>query len=188
MSGTEMRAFLAFELDPEVVGRLLEAQEEIKKIGADLSIVGRENLHLTVKFLGEVPESTAEEIDRRIATLDLRKLEASIRGVGAFPDLRRPRVVWAGTASGDEPEVIRRAEAIIAALKGIGQDENRDFHAHVTLARVKSPRNNAGLADFITRNSGRNFGKTRIDALKLKSSTLTPKGPIYTEIREYALR
>jgi RNA 2',3'-cyclic 3'-phosphodiesterase len=182
-----MRAFLAFEVADDVIERLMATEEELKKTGADLSPVGRENIHFTVKFLGDVPDSATGEIDQRIERLKLRAIELAVRGVGAFPNPGRPRVVWAGVADEDEAEMKGLSESVIEALDGIGKPEDHEFHTHITLSRVKSPHNGEVLASFIQRNRALDFGRTRIDSLKLKSSVLTPKGPIYSDVREYAL-
>lgn len=182
-----MRAFLAFEVADAVTERLLVAEEEMKQTGADLTPVERANIHFTVKFLGDIPDSTTEEIDVRIKRLNLRAIELAVIGVGGFPDSRRPRVVWAGVAQEDKEEINSLSEGIIGALEGIGGPKDHEFHPHITLARVRSPRNGEVLASFIQKNSARDFGRTRIDSLKLKSSVLTPKGPIYSDVREYAL-
>jgi len=159
----------------------------MKRTGADVSMVGRENVHFTVKFLGDIPEEAIEEIDGRVAKLDLKSIEIAVRGVGVFPDLRRPRVVWAGVAAGDEVAVGTLSNGIIKALDGIGRPDDHEFHAHITLGRVRGPRNSEALAAFVRKNTALDFGRTRIDSLKLKSSVLTPSGPTYSDVREYAL-
>ncbi len=148
----------------------------------------RDNLHFTVKFLGEVPEDTIKEVDARLQGLALSSFEVGVRGLGAFPDLRRPRVVWAGVARESEQAINRAASAFISALEGVGRPDDHGFSPHITLARVRSPLNAGELASFIQANSRRDFGVTRIASLKLKSSVLSPGGPVYTDIREYALK
>jgi RNA 2',3'-cyclic 3'-phosphodiesterase len=162
--------------------------EELKRTRADLKVVGRDNLHFTVKFLGEVPDDTVKEVDRRLGPLALSSFDAQLRGVGAFPDLRRPRVVWAGLSSESEAAMNEAAGAFIGALEGVGKPEDHEFHPHVTIARVKSPLNGGALVSFLQLNGARDLGETRITSLKLKSSILSPSGPAYTDVREYGLR
>jgi len=181
------RAFLAYDVSEQVLDRLVEAGQELKKGAADVGVVARENLHFTVKFLGEIPEETVKEIDSRVGKLQLSGFEAEVRGVGVFPDLKRPRIVWAGVGEGSEL-ITKSAESVIGALKGIGQRDERGFLPHLTFGRVRSPRNVSSLASYVTTNSEREFGRTHIGSLKLKSSLLTPSGPIYTNLREYALK
>ena len=163
-------------------------EEELKRTRADLKIVGRDNLHFTVKFFGEVPDDTVKEVDRRLEGLALSSFDVQVRGVGAFPDLRRPRVVWAGISRESEAAMSEAAAAFIGALEGVGKPEDHEFHPHVTLARVKSPLNGGALISFLQLNAARNLGETRITSLKLKSSQLSPIGPTYADIREYSLK
>jgi len=183
-----LRAFLAFEVSLEVRENLMKIEEELKETQADLKLVERENLHFTVKFLGEIPESMVDEVDRKVRTLALTKMDVDVRGLGAFPNGRRPRVIWAGVGSEDFDTIFRSAKQVIDVLEGLGESEEREYHPHITLARVRSPRNLAALEVKLGADSTKDFGTTPITMLKLKSSTLTPNGPTYRDIREYALR
>ncbi|MDG7006124.1 MAG: RNA 2',3'-cyclic phosphodiesterase [Nitrososphaerota archaeon] len=167
---------------------LVKVEEDLERTRADLKLVERENLHFTVKFLGEVPASAAEEVDRRVKPLPLRRMEVGVRGLGSFPDERRPRVVWGGVAPDDAAAITATGRQVTEALEGIGESDDRGFHPHITVARVRSPRNLEALAAFILENASRDFGRTVISSLKLKSSALTPAGPVYTDLREYVLQ
>jgi len=183
-----MRAFLAFETSPEVVDRLVEVEEELRGTRADLKLVEKENLHFSVKFLGEIPDALVAEIDRRVGALKISRMDVGVHGLGAFPDLRRPRVVWAGVSEKDRQAVVASATGLIKALEGVGESDDRPYHPHITLGRVRSPRNQEALVSVITENSNLDFGSSTVVALKLKSSTLTPNGPIYRDVREYPLQ
>ncbi len=182
------RAFLAFEVSREVTENLLLVEDELKKTRADLKTVGRDNLHFTVRFLGEISEDTVKEVDRRLQGLALPSFDVQVRGVGAFPDLRRPRVVWAGVSRETETPIGETASVFIKALEGIGKPEDHEFHPHITLSRVRSPMNIGGLISLLQQNAGREFGATRVSSLKLKSSVLAPTGPTYPVVREYPLK
>lgn len=166
----------------------MKVEEELKATRADLKLVERENLHFTVKFLGEIPDSLVDEVDRRLRTLAMHRMEVDVRGLGAFPDVRRPRVVWAGVAPQDAKAISRSGQQVIDALEGIGESDERGFHPHITVARVRSPKNHEALVAVLRDCSTKEFGRTPITALKLKSSSLTPKGPTYRDIKEYALQ
>jgi RNA 2',3'-cyclic 3'-phosphodiesterase len=183
-----MRAFLAFETSPEVVDRLVEVEDELRGTRADVKLVEKENLHFSVKFLGEIPDDLVAEIDRRIGALTISKMEVGVHGLGAFPDLRRPRVVWAGVSERDREGVVALCTAAIKALEGVGKSDDRPYHPHITLGRVRSPRNQEALVSVIREYSNQDFGSSLVLALKLKSSTLTPNGPIYRDVREYPLQ
>jgi 2'-5' RNA ligase len=184
-----MRAFAALDIPSEqVLAELVKLQHELAETGADVKLVERENLHFTVKFLGEITEAQASEADLRLRSLTLPPpIDVSVKGVGAFPGGSRPRVIWAGIAPGEAEEVARLATCAIQALDGIGEKDERGFQAHLTLARVRSERNREALSSLLRQNSQRDFGRVRLSELKLKSSELTPRGPIYRDIGVYPL-
>ncbi len=182
-----MRAFTALEVSGPVLDSLVSFQGEIRGTNADVKLVERENLHFTVKFLGEITDAQAAEARQRLGSLSLRGAEVEVRGAGAFPSPSRPRVVWAGVAREHESVVAPIAEAVIASLEGVGERDDRPVRAHITLGRVRSGRNARELSELLRKNSDRLFGVVRLSALKLKSSVLTPGGPIYRDLEEYRL-
>lgn len=183
-----MRAFVAMEIpEPEVMEKLVAFQKELEATRADLKIVERENLHYTVKFLGEITEAQSVEVDRRLKALRLAKADITAEGVGAFPSPSRPRVVWAGVAEGDSQKVEAIAGPVIQSLRGIGEQDDRPFQAHLTLARVRSGANRENLERLLREREDTVFGPVVITEFKLKSSVLTPKGPIYNDVGVYKL-
>jgi RNA 2',3'-cyclic 3'-phosphodiesterase len=182
-----MRAFLAFDISKQVIDTLRQAQRELRDTGADVSLVANENLHFTVRFLGEVPDDLTHVVDQRISQLKLAAFEVIVKGLGVFPDLRRPRVVWVGVDAKDEVAISTTANQVIEALEDVGKPEDRGFRPHITIGRVRSPRKLEALISFVRDNSSREFGRTRVTTLKLKSSVLTPKGAVYSDVKEYAL-
>jgi len=182
-----VRAFVAVEVPGNVVDLLILAQKELGATGADVKLVERENLHLNLKFLGEISEAQASEVNSRLSRLSLKSAEVTIRGVGAFPTPSRPRVVWAGVAQEDELRVLPVAEGVIKALEGIGERDDRQFRPHITLGRIRTGLNLRELVEVLRRNSGREFGTMWMKEIKLKSSTLTPGGPVYRDEGVYHL-
>ncbi len=184
-----VRAFLALEItDESVLDSMVAAQNALAETGADLKIVERQNLHFTVKFLGEISDSQAKEVDSRLRKLTLRGANVQVKGIGAFPNAGSPNVIWVGVAHEDEGRVLPIAQPVIAALEGIGKEDNRPYRPHATLARVRSSRNIRSLAEAIHSCEDTVFGNTSISALKLKSSALSPSGPVYTDLQEYHLQ
>jgi len=165
----------------------VKAEEDLRQTRADVRLVEKENLHFTVKFIGEIPEDMIDDIDSRLGSLPLRRMEVGVRGLGAFPDARRPRVVWAGVAPRDLAEFTERGQRVIDALEGVGESDDRGYHPHTTLARVRSPRNAEALTALLREGAAREFGRTPITTLKLKSSVLGPTGPTYRDVRVYEL-
>jgi RNA 2',3'-cyclic 3'-phosphodiesterase len=182
-----LRAFVALEIQDNVVDTLVGFQKELAATGADIKLVERENLHLNLKFLGEISEAQEGEVVSRLRGLSLKGAQVTIRGAGAFPGPSRPRVVWAGLAPNDEGLVATIAQQVIGVLDGIGERDDRPFRAHITLGRIRSPRNTRELAEFLRVNSEREFGFTILSEVKFKSSLLTPSGPIYKDLGVYHL-
>ena len=183
-----MRAFVAIDLPDRVIGSLAAFQTELSATGADLKLVERENLHFTVKFLGEIDDPQSTEVRSRLGRLRLHGATVEVRGVGAFPTPRQPRVVWAGVAREGEEPVEAIAREVIGALEGIGERDDRPFQAHITLARVRSFGHTRELGEFLAKHSDRPFGEAALSELKLKSSSLTPHGPIYSDVGVFRLQ
>lgn len=183
-----MRAFVAIEIpNPNVMEKLAALQNELQETHADLKVVEKENLHYTVKFLGEITEPQAVEVDRRLKGLKLPRAAITAKGVEAFPSPVRPRVVWVGVAEGDSQKVEAVAAPVIKSLEGIGERDDRPFRAHLTVARVRSGANSEALERLLREGRDRIFGSFEIAEFRLKSSTLTPKGPIYSDVGVYSL-
>jgi len=182
-----MRAFVALEVPMSVADSLAQIQKELEATGADIKLVERENLHLNLKFLGEISEAQASDVRARLGRLSLKGANVALRGVGAFPTANRPRVVWAGVAPERESLVMPIAQGVISALEGIGERDDRPFRPHITLGRVRSGRNMRELAELLRQNSQREFGMVGLKEIKFKSSTLTPSGPVYKDEGVYPL-
>ncbi|HEV2226195.1 MAG TPA: RNA 2',3'-cyclic phosphodiesterase [Nitrososphaerales archaeon] len=182
-----MRAFVALEISNPTLDSLVEFEKRLMATGADIKLVEKQNLHFTVKFLGEINESQAAEVGSRLGSLRLNAVDVEVRGAGAFPDPSRARVVWAGVSRDHEALVAPIAQQVIDSLEGIGEREERPFRAHITLGRVRSGRNLRQLEQLLRDNSDRPFGVVRLSHLKLKSSVLSPGGPIYGDLGDYPL-
>jgi len=183
-----MRAFVALEIpDPAVLDRIVSVQKEIFATGADVKLVERENLHYTVKFLGEISQAQAAEASSRLNGLKLNSVEIDVQGIGVFPSSSRPRIIWVGAAEEDAAKVSALAGEVIKSLQGLGESDSRPFRPHLTIARVRSARNVRELSAAVARSGNMVFGRVKLAALKLKSSVLTPKGPVYSDVGVYPL-
>jgi 2'-5' RNA ligase len=179
--------FVALDLhDKETIDKIVNFQKELLRTGADIKVVERENLHMTLKFLGDVPDKIVNLVDSRLREIKHQQIDAVVKGVGTFPNLSRPRVVWAGVEDSLQ-RIISLAGLVMASLEGIGQDGEGNFVPHLTICRVRSGRNREKLIEIIQNNRERTFGPVKIKEIKLKSSTLTPSGPIYNDIGVYPL-
>jgi 2'-5' RNA ligase len=180
------RSFVAFDIDSEAVRKkLTEVQMLLVKTGADMKVVEPQNIHITMRFLGDVRLDSVEKIFEAMKKVQFVPFDVKIQGVGAFPDARYPRVVWAGITQGanDLRSISSQLEPHLTAL-GFAPDP-KGFSPHLTIARVRGGRNKAELAEFITDNDDFEFGVVRAACLRLKKSDLTPKGPIYSTLKEY---
>ena len=181
-----VRSFLAFDIESDaVLSRLTEAQGKLVPTGADLKLVEPKNIHITVRFLGNIKAATADKIFDEMQKVQFAPFNSQIKGIGVFPDLRYPRVVWAGIIDGADKlkNVFSQLEP---RLRGLGfAPDPKGFSPHLTIARVRSGKNKTELAKFITKNADFAFGTINAKCLRLKKSDLTPKGPVYSTLREF---
>lgn len=173
-----IRCFVAVDLPEEIKREIPAIQRNIEMDG--LKLVDPELVHITLKFLGEVPQGRIGDIIDALARVRFAPFQARIRGVGAFPG-RSIRVVWLG-ATGPFEELAR---AVDSALEPFGFERDKRFSAHATLARVKDPSLSRLLSGRISGMSDIDLGEFTVSRFVLKKSTLTPRGPVYEDIAEF---
>ena len=180
-----IRAFIAFDISEELVlKRLLHVQNTLTKTGADLRLVKPTNIHITLRFLGNIPAAMINPIHEEMKKVFSTPFEVEIRGIGAFPNLRRIRVVWAGIQRGAN-ELRDISNQLEPKLRKLGfRPDPKGFSPHLTIARVKSGRHRAELVRCIEELIDYQFGIVKAECLRLKRSVLTPRGPIYSTLRE----
>jgi 2'-5' RNA ligase len=184
MSGT-IRSFLSFDIeDQRILRRLGEAQAMLANSGADLKLVKPENIHMTVRFLGDIQPPMVDVIHEEMKQVSFTPFTLELEGLGAFPKPNYPRVVWAGIRKGAN-ELKDVFEQLEPRLRGLGfKPDTKGFSPHLTIARVRTGRNKAGLAERVRELEDFEFGTVKAECLRLKKSDLTPRGPIYTNLRE----
>ena len=180
-----MRCFVSVDIEDQ---RLLDAfdgaQRRLEETGAALKCVDRENIHITLRFLGDVREGLVGELQRLISSVAFEPFRAEFKGLGAFPSIRRPRVVWVGISDGVE-ELTGIFGHLEPELVGMGfRPDGRGFSPHITLARVRSGRNRQSLVEEVTAHADEVFGELEVEHIRLKKSVLTPRGPVYSTIAE----
>jgi len=184
-----VRLFIAVDIDdPVIAGKLASMRDSLKATGAPMKPVETENLHITLRFIGEVSESMIQEIAREaLDPIDMDAFEARLAGLGGFPNPYRPRVVWVGVQEGAE-KLAELHRVIERGLRRIGlRPEKEEFHPHVTLARIKGTRNLERLVKQMITYRDYEFGWITVDRVRLKKSTLTRRGPIYETLYEKRL-
>lgn len=180
-----IRSFIAFDVDNQlVVRRLSEVQGMLVNTGADLKLVKPQNIHVTMRFLGNISMPMVDLIYEEMKQVSFSRFDIELRGLGAFPTLRYSRVVWTGIRKGAD-ELVNVFNQLEPRLRRLGfKPDSRGFSPHLTIARVRTGRNKAELAKCVEDLTDYEFGLINADFLKLKKSVLTPKGPIYTTLRE----
>ena len=146
--------------------------------------VEEENLHLTLRFIGEVEEGTVSRIADALRTVRYHPFTASLRGLGAFPSPSNPRVLWIGVEEGED-DLRKLRDGVERALRGIVPREDEGFAAHLTIARVKG--RSHGTMDVLKEYGDYDFGRLNVAEFKLKRSILSRTGPVYTDIEVYPL-
>ena len=184
-----IRSFLAIELPKPILRKIEEVQGDLKSTHADVRWVNPEKIHLTLKFFGNIEELRIDPIFKSIEEPARNTLPFSIKvsGVGAFPHLKNPRVIWMGLVDGREVLILFQKQ-IETQLEKIGfQPEDRPFQPHLTLGRMKSSRGKEELAGRMEKHKEEEFGDFQVERVILFRSDLRPTGPIYTPLREIKL-
>ena len=189
MSLEKLRVFIAIDVeDPVLLSRLERIKEAIVATGVPMKPVETQNLHLTLRFIGEIPRYRVDEIiEQVLKPLRRQRFTMTLRGLGAFPSPSRPRVVWVGVSEGAEALESIHGE-IEKGLRDLGFQPARErFVPHITLARIRGSRNLHALVRLITEYSDYEFGSMTVTRIRLKKSTLTRRGPIYETLWEVPL-
>jgi RNA 2',3'-cyclic 3'-phosphodiesterase len=182
-----MREFLAVDIDPKHLNKIAEIQRGLSDADAPVKFVERENLHLTLKFFGEISDTKNKEIIS-IVQEKLKKYQPfplHIKRMGVFPNLGYIRVVWLGIEEPNNFSVIQKD--LDHDFINMGFKKERSYTPHLTIGRVKGAHNKEALVAKIKELEEVDIGKMTIDRVVLKKSELTPAGPIYTNQKEFQL-
>jgi len=183
-----MRTFIAVELPEQIKKQIEVLQVPLKKTNAFVSWVKPGNIHITLKFLGEVPEEKIDEVfsATELALKGAKSFKMNLKGMGAFPDFRRPRVIWIGTGKGGE-ELSDMANKIEDEMEKIGYPkEKRKFSPHFTIGRVKSPKNIEKLVELV-KSADFETEDIEVNEVTVMKSQLHPAGAIYTPLKKIPL-
>jgi len=180
-----IRGFIAFDIDNNLVlKRLSDVQNNLVATGANLKLVKPQNIHITMKFLGNISSHMVDLVNEEMRKVSFVPFEVKIRGLGVFPSLKYARVVWAGIQKGanELKDVFNQLEPRLQRL-GFKSD-SKGFSPHLTIARVKTGQHKAELIRLIKDRIDFEFGTIKAVCLRLKKSVLTPKGPTYSTLHE----
>ncbi len=183
-----MRLFVAVQIPEELKEKAKEVQNKLAGI-RDAKMVEAENLHFTLKFLGETGEEKVQEIKIAIeeACANSKAFEMSIAGIDAFPSKNYARAVWLCVKDGLE-QMESLMEVIDGKLSLIGFAKEKEHIPHLTLARVRSGRDKAKLGKLLESLEKSEIGKMHVKEVKLIKSTLSRHGPVYEEVHSVKLK
>ena len=177
-----LRTFVAVEITGPIRARAKELIASLAGTTADVKWVEPHNLHLTLKFLGDVQDTDIAQVCRAVqrGAAEVEPFELELRGAGAFPNAARPRTVWLGAGAGT-PEAVTLHDRVEAALAELGyREEHRRFAVHLTIGRVRG--GGPGIVELgklIQQRADFAVGRLTVSEVTIFASTLTPAGPIY---------
>lgn len=187
---TSIRAFIAVEIDSPHKQKLSKLISELKKSNAYIKWITEAQMHLTLKFLGNIEGNKVQEISNVLKSIadNFNIFGIQLSKIGSFPNMNKPRVIWIGIDKGaDELKLLN--SRIETELEKLGfEKEKREYKTHLTLGRVKSLKNIPELTNLINGTCFQSQDEIKIDKLILFQSTLTPKGAIYTALAEHLLQ
>jgi len=184
-----IRSFVAILLNDEVRAAVAAEIARLRPLAPPVGWVAAPNLHLTLKFLGELPPDALEQVKDGLTEAVKGAIPFSLRfqGLGAFPGTARPRVLWVDVAEGGQVAQALQARVEAALGRRGFPREDRPFSPHLTIGRVRGPRGLAGLQEAMARDARMDFGRLEVRALSLMRSDLSPAGSRYTELAAFPL-
>ena len=179
-----IRTFIAVEIPDKIISSIAKVQEDIKTFGFKIRWVRPERIHLTLKFLGDIEAADTENVGRAVceAATGVTPLSLQAKGLGVFPGIRRPRVVWAGITG--QLETLRwLQETLDENLAGIGfPREKRPFKGHLTLGRIQKKIDPKTLIEALDKFGNFETEAFTADRVVLFKSELKASGAVYTKL------
>ncbi len=185
-----MRCFIAIPLPEYIHKQLAQIQSQLKETGADVKWVNSGNIHLTLKFLGEVEEAKSKTISEELKKISCKhtNFKTCAGELGTFPTLSNPRVIWIGINK-NEDKIIKLQKGIEEVFQSLDfEKETRPFHPHLTLGRVRDKKNIQSLIQKIKSSLSLQDNCFAADKIVLLKSALKPQGAEYTTIDEFKLK
>ena len=186
----KIRAFIACDIPEALLEKISSIQDKLKGLDAEVGWTKVSSIHITLKFLGDIEEEIIEKVADVIAeaTTGQPPFEIYIKGSGAFPNLKNPRVVWIGVEYLNKG-LMHIQQALDGRLKALGfEPEEREFRPHLTLGRVKGTKGKERLSSAVSGLKDIEIGSFTVDRVILYKSELKPTGAVYTKLREVFLQ
>jgi 2'-5' RNA ligase len=185
-----IRTFIAVELPREIHDRLQQLRDDLGTSMPDVRWTKHGNIHLTLKFLGDVEVSRIDKISDSLMDVarQFPPFAVSLAGIGAFPNSRKPRIVWVGVKKGAD-RLVEIARSIEASMKRLGfPRERRPFRPHLTVGRIRRLKNPQAMTRALDESEVGDLGEFAVGKISLIRSQLDPAGSIYTTIAEAPLQ
>ena len=189
MSDT-IRAFIAIPLDSNIQHSIEHIQDHLKQTNNDVKWVKPENIHITLKFLGDVKQEQINSVKGALAifTQNMRPFEVELSRLGAFPNIDRPRTLWV-SLNDSKQRLSRIAVSLEKALDKIGfQGDQKSFSPHITIGRIRSSKNIDALSQSASNYQISENCTQTISKIILFQSTLCSEGPIYKSLYQIKLK
>jgi 2'-5' RNA ligase len=182
-----MRLFVAVEINDEIRNEAVKLMGSLRDSGADLKTVSPENLHITLKFLGDVREDYVKRISDTLEEFSsgFQPFRMGFSVMGYFGGARFPRVIWVGISEGRDT-ISSMAKGLNNKLSWV-REEDKKPRPHLTLARVRTPMNSEKLVETIQSLRDVKLGELDVKEIRLKSSLLKPGGPVYSDLGTFQL-
>mgnify|MGYP006125756703 CR=1 FL=1 len=174
-----MRAFIAVEISSSEILRRIQTFQENLEINARPTKINQ--IHFTLQFLGEIDENKCEKVKNVLNKMSFSKFQLSLKGIGGFPNLNNPRIIWIGTDKGGQ-KLSEMSKEIGMKLTTLGFKEEKKFKPHLTIFRIKKKIDD--ISSSTKEYDTIEFGSEIISKIKLKKSVLSPKGPEYSDLLE----
>ncbi|MDA0756471.1 MAG: RNA 2',3'-cyclic phosphodiesterase [Crenarchaeota archaeon] len=175
-----MRVFVAVEISNQEVLKNIHIFQ--KNIQIDAKPTKIDQIHFTLEFLGEIDQVKCDQVKEVLKKISFSSFDVSLKGVGGFPNLKNPRVIWIGIDKNGAEKLISIANEIEMKLTTLGFENEKKFKPHLTIFRVKDKIND--ISGIMKEHENIEFGTQTISKIKVKRSVLSPKGPEYSDLLE----
>ena len=175
-----MRVFVAIEISKEEI--LKKIQTFQKNVGIDAKPTKIDQIHFTLEFLGEIDQVKYDQVKDVMEKISFSSFDITLKGVGVFPNLKNPRVIWIGIDKNGAEKLIFIANEVGIKLTTLGFEKEKKFKPHLTVFRVKKKIND--ISTIMKEYETVEFGVQTISKIKVKRSVLSPKGPEYSDLLE----
>jgi len=184
-----LRTFIGIEFPKEYVDILKRIKREWRdKFFSKIKWTNDKNFHLTLNFLGEIPDKKVEEIKTSMSAIEMESFSFQAGGGGFFPNIKKPRVMWVGGIQGNE-RCRELADMISTRLEKLGFSKpDKPFTIHLTLGRIKYPDKQDRWGEFLKYLNHITWPEIKITSFVLWKSELFPSGSVYTKLAEFPFK